>query len=332
MKADTQPCVSIGVPVFNGEPFLAAALDSILGQTYEHFELIVCDNASTDATAEICRHYAARDQRVRYYRNAQHVRVQANFHRVLELASADYFMWTAADDVRPPNAVEVLLATLVENAAAVMAYGSILLRTDGREQLARVAADLHMAGLPAAGRVRAFTQQLTHNAVFYGLYRRAAAVQGTLGYHYGNDYLYCLQMCLLGPFTYTPAPVLIHRRPEWPDDPLDNPRYGPMYGNVPVTLKNLAQPSPIRRKKSWTVVFMGAYYLATSRGTPWADRVGAVAVHVWTFGSRYRVLLAKEAAYHLCRPAFWVAELPSRVGRWLRRGVGRSGAFRRLVG
>ncbi|WP_353813055.1 MULTISPECIES: glycosyltransferase [unclassified Moorena] len=61
MSAD-QPRLSIGLPVYNGEEFLREALDSILAQTFEDFELIISDNCSTDATEEICREYQAKDK------------------------------------------------------------------------------------------------------------------------------------------------------------------------------------------------------------------------------------------------------------------------------
>lgn len=53
-----KPRVNIGLPVYNGERYLAEALTSLLAQTYREFELIICDNASTDRTEEICRTYA----------------------------------------------------------------------------------------------------------------------------------------------------------------------------------------------------------------------------------------------------------------------------------
>ena len=53
-----QPRVSIGLPVYNGENYLAESLDALLSQTYPDFELIISDNASTDPTEEICRKYA----------------------------------------------------------------------------------------------------------------------------------------------------------------------------------------------------------------------------------------------------------------------------------
>ena len=62
------PQVSVGVPVYNGESHLAQAIDSILNQTFNDLELILCDNASTDRTEQICRRYLAADARVRYHR------------------------------------------------------------------------------------------------------------------------------------------------------------------------------------------------------------------------------------------------------------------------
>jgi cellulose synthase/poly-beta-1,6-N-acetylglucosamine synthase-like glycosyltransferase len=60
--------VAIGMPVWNGEQFVPEAIESILGQTYGDFELVISDNASTDGTAEICSAYAKQDRRIRYIR------------------------------------------------------------------------------------------------------------------------------------------------------------------------------------------------------------------------------------------------------------------------
>jgi glycosyltransferase involved in cell wall biosynthesis len=62
-----RPTVSVGMPVYNGERYLEEALQSILTQTFEDFELIISDNASTDRTGEICRAYAEKDDRIRYF-------------------------------------------------------------------------------------------------------------------------------------------------------------------------------------------------------------------------------------------------------------------------
>jgi glycosyltransferase involved in cell wall biosynthesis len=106
------PKVSIGLPVYNGEKYLWYALDSILRQDYADFELIISDNASTDATQAICREFASKDSRVRYLRNEENIGAAANFNRVFKLARADFFKWAAYDDVCLPGflrrCVEVL--------------------------------------------------------------------------------------------------------------------------------------------------------------------------------------------------------------------------------
>jgi glycosyltransferase involved in cell wall biosynthesis len=88
-----KPRLSIGMPVFNGEKYLKEALDSILAQTYSDFELLISDNASTDRTEQICREYAAKDRRIRYYRNEKNIGAPKNFNRVFELSSGKYFRW-----------------------------------------------------------------------------------------------------------------------------------------------------------------------------------------------------------------------------------------------
>jgi GT2 family glycosyltransferase len=84
--ATTRPEVSIGLPVYNSERYLAGAIASILDQTYRNFELIICDNASTDATPAICRGFAANEERIRYYRQPHNLGAAANFNHCVDLA------------------------------------------------------------------------------------------------------------------------------------------------------------------------------------------------------------------------------------------------------
>jgi glycosyltransferase involved in cell wall biosynthesis len=92
------PQISIGMPVYNGTKFIREALDSLLVQTFTDFELIISDNTSTDATEAICREYAAKDERIRYVRQAKNLGLVANFKFVLDESVGEYFMWAAHDD------------------------------------------------------------------------------------------------------------------------------------------------------------------------------------------------------------------------------------------
>jgi glycosyltransferase involved in cell wall biosynthesis len=103
------PLVCIGMPVYNGEKTVAAAIESILAQTYKDFILLISDNASTDQTNAICQHYADLDQRIRYIRQSSNIGMEKNFIFVLEQINSEYFMWAAADDCRSPNFIEINL-------------------------------------------------------------------------------------------------------------------------------------------------------------------------------------------------------------------------------
>jgi glycosyltransferase involved in cell wall biosynthesis len=98
-----KPRVSIGMPVFNGEKYLRQSIESILHQTFNDFELIISDNASTDHTQAICQEYAAKDRRIRYYRNKENIGGPKNYNKVFELSLGEYFKWAAYDDVLSPE-------------------------------------------------------------------------------------------------------------------------------------------------------------------------------------------------------------------------------------
>jgi len=108
----TEPKVSIGLPVFNGENYLATALHSIVNQDYEDFELIISDNASYDRTAAICKDAAERDKRIRYSRVEVNCGAAPNFRRVFQLSTAKYFKWATHDDVCLPGFLKRCVETM----------------------------------------------------------------------------------------------------------------------------------------------------------------------------------------------------------------------------
>ncbi len=93
------PRLSIGLPVYNGEKYVSESIEALLGQTYEDFELIISDNASTDGTAEICRRYERLDSRVRYLRQQRNIGAAPNQGFLLTQARGELFKWAAADDL-----------------------------------------------------------------------------------------------------------------------------------------------------------------------------------------------------------------------------------------
>lgn len=114
--------LSIGLPVFNAERYLKETLDSILGQTYSDFELIISDNASIDHTEQICRKYAAKDRRIRYYRNRKNLGASKNFNQVFELSSGEYFKWVADDDVHASDFLLKCVSVLDRDPSIVLCH------------------------------------------------------------------------------------------------------------------------------------------------------------------------------------------------------------------
>lgn len=120
------PRVGVGMPVFNGEPFLAEAIEGVLAQDYGDLELIISDNGSTDGTREICEKYAAMDSRVRVLRSEVNKGLAWNFNRVFTASKTEFFMWNAADDVRLPAMVSRCVEVLDEDPGAVLAYTGVV--------------------------------------------------------------------------------------------------------------------------------------------------------------------------------------------------------------
>lgn len=116
------PRLSIGLPVYNGENYLATAIDSILRQSFGDFELIIADNASSDRTQEICRVFAAEDNRVRYLRQTNNLGAAANYNTTLAHARGEYFKWAAHDDVCLPGFLQACIDYLDHHPDTVLCH------------------------------------------------------------------------------------------------------------------------------------------------------------------------------------------------------------------
>jgi glycosyltransferase involved in cell wall biosynthesis len=119
------PKISIGLPVYNGEAYLGKAIQSILDQSYPDFELIISDNASTDNTEQICRDFAVRDSRIRYFRNEVNIGAGANHNRVFELARGEFFKCAAHDDLYPREMLKHCLEVFENGTSSIAVVYSL---------------------------------------------------------------------------------------------------------------------------------------------------------------------------------------------------------------
>ncbi len=167
------PLVSIGMPVFNGESFIEEAIRSLCDLNYPNTEIIVSDNASTDATQQICTSIIREDGRIRYYRNASNLGASRNFERVLELASGKYFMWAGAHDRWSPDFISRCVSVLEADDNCALAYSSAQWLDENGSPGGVIPARMNLQQPSAFRRILSGIWLFDYHAV-YGVYRTSA--------------------------------------------------------------------------------------------------------------------------------------------------------------
>jgi glycosyltransferase involved in cell wall biosynthesis len=207
------PCVSIGLPVYNGENFLEAAIASLLAQTFTDFELIISDNASSDRTEEICRSYAAQDDRIRYYRNSENIGAAENFNRVVHLARGEYFKWAAHDDICAPTFLEFCVDVLEDDPSMVLCSTEVgCIDWSGNSVPAKQDPPRPLRSWEVSDRFRAIVIQTFWSYEIFGLIRLETLRQTQLQKsNYGTDRAILAELSLHGRFSQVPE-VLFFRR------------------------------------------------------------------------------------------------------------------------
>lgn len=101
--------ISIAMTTYNGEKYLKEQLDSILSQSYDDFELIICDDCSKDDTRKILSEYKNKDNRIKIEFNEKNLGFIKNFDKAIRLCSGDFIAMSDQDDVWTENHLEILL-------------------------------------------------------------------------------------------------------------------------------------------------------------------------------------------------------------------------------
>lgn len=206
-----RPLVSIGMPLFNAERHLAEALDSLLAQDYPNLELIISDNASTDATESICREYAARDKRISYHRTEANQGAVWNFNHVFELAQGELFMWAAHDDVRAPAFVSCCVAALDGHPEAVLCCTGVGFIDENSKEVHAWFDLVPPVGKTVGARVGAIARA-RYWLDFYGLIRRKTLAQTRLAQPvWGFDVVIGMELCLRGLMLLVPQRLFFYR-------------------------------------------------------------------------------------------------------------------------
>jgi glycosyltransferase involved in cell wall biosynthesis len=267
-QPDAPPRVSVGLPVFNGEAYLAPAIESILGQTFPDLELIISDNASTDRTADICRSFADQDPRLRYFRQERNLGASPNYDFTFYQARGEYFKWAAHDDVIDPTMIERCVEVLDRYPDVQLAFPRTL-RIDATGAVVGVYPDYSEMRLMSSRPSKRFGDIICkmHNCVaFFGLTRRAELATTLLHAAYEDADRHLLaQLALRGPLFEIPDHLFQRRdhagaysqsvaladRISWFDTSRERAVTFPEWHSIAVYLKLIRQSSlPVEEQRA----------------------------------------------------------------------------------
>ena len=175
------PLVSVLIPVFNGEPFLAECLDSILAQDLSDYEVLISDDGSTDGSAAVIQRYAARDRRIRWWRNPRNLGIGGNFNACLKAAQGEFLKFVLQDDkLLDPSALRRMVAAM-ESDASISLVGSASHLINAHSRLLKVRNHFRRSGVRDGKRVIIYC--LEHNGNLIGepslvLFRKSQSARG----------------------------------------------------------------------------------------------------------------------------------------------------------
>ncbi|NJK38917.1 MAG: glycosyltransferase family 2 protein [Oscillatoriales cyanobacterium RM2_1_1] len=206
------PKIVLGLPVYNGENYLRNALDSILSQTLQNFQIIISDNASIDATGAIAREYADRDPRILYYRQPRNIGASRNFNFVFQPGDAPYFKWAAHDDVLEPDYLRSCVELLDQDQNLVMAHSASLKINAKGEKIGTYDADLKLSDNSARARFWRIIWADHFTEIFGVMRSDVVATTKLYGSYIGSDRNLLAELLLWGDLGYVKQHLFCRRK------------------------------------------------------------------------------------------------------------------------
>jgi glycosyltransferase involved in cell wall biosynthesis len=321
------PRLTVGLPVYNGDTFLAQSIEALLSQTFEDFELIISDNASTDGTAEVCELYARQDSRVRYVRQPHNIGGVGNHNFVAEQASGELFKWASHDDLYARELLERCVDALDAVPDAVLAHSWTAMIDSSNAVTFGLEYPLATASPRAPERFRSALFDRGGDD-FYGVMRRKSLPTSRKGSHHRNDRTMVAGWTLYGPFTQVPEWLYFRR---------EHPELRLLHQNVAQTLDSCPErdwpvgrgfavkgdPRRANRIRYPMARLYGEYvyaYVAAIRSAPLssADRAECYRYLAQWVASRAH-LASSQAREAKLRPPEGVDRVDDSVARWEKR-------------
>jgi glycosyltransferase involved in cell wall biosynthesis len=205
--------VSVGMPVYNGERYIAQAIESILQQTCQEFEIVISDNASTDRTEEICRELASRDRRIRYVRQERNLGSGRNHNVVYQLSRGEFFKWHSHDDKVAPTYLAKCVEVLDRDPSVVICYSNTVIIDEDNNPLENPYKRILRDDAPSPS--RRFREMAWYEHLCFPIYGviRTDALRRTplMGCYTGGDNVLLARLALLGRFERLPEYLMYNR-------------------------------------------------------------------------------------------------------------------------
>jgi len=204
------PFLSVGVPTFDQGETIAATIESLLVQTEAPLEIVVCDNHSTDRTAEVLAGFG---DRIRVVRPPRHLPMMANWNRVVAELRGEWIALISSDDLAFPCFVEALSRGARARSDAVLVRGNVeLIDGEGRRLGDRKRRPLRVSTPPRNLRERLAGPRVNFGAAAFrkDAWRRAGGFAASV--HLMGDWAFWLELCPLGSFVTVPETILRYRK------------------------------------------------------------------------------------------------------------------------
>lgn len=203
--------LTIGLPVYNGEDYLAASINSLLAQTFTDFELIVSDNASTDGTRSVAESFAALDPRVRYVRHPVNLGSTENHNFVIREATGEFFKWASDDDLYAPDLLQRCIEALDARPEIALAHAWTAFIDEAGEAIHAKDYPLTTDVTSAPERFRSLLHTQGGDDIYGVIRTRVLDRIRPFGSYHNADRVFVAELALHGPFHQIPEALYFRR-------------------------------------------------------------------------------------------------------------------------
>lgn len=201
-QADSEPLVTIGLPTYNRPEGLRKCLEHLLQQDYSSLDIVISDNCSTDASVQlVIKEFAARDSRIRPFRQEVNIGLEENFNFTFSMAKADLFMWMSDDDYFDSNYISACVAFLQQHPDHVLFSGVAEYYTGNKHLFTEKMFTLDQE--KPSYRLFKYFSNVGKNGNFYGVFRNRLFIEKPIGKHIGCDWSFMAKLAIHGKLSYT---------------------------------------------------------------------------------------------------------------------------------